>query len=127
MLGLPSDLVHRPFYTRAHQRVSQALRRAISPSLDNVIFILESTRLPHGLDHIQHTLSLAVSEVECATVARLSAVPEDFCLFEGVQTQHVALGEVHDVQVVPYTSTVAIGSISLAVRVTVVRCTHCVG
>jgi hypothetical protein len=105
--GRPSNLVRLPFCNKPISTFSEAQRK-YPPSLDNVIFILVSTRLPHRLDHVEHTLAPAVSEVECTTVPRLSAVFEYLRLLEGVQTQNVALGKVHHMQVVPYTGAVAV-------------------
>lgn len=74
------------------------LRRPCSPSLDNLILVIEPCGFPHGLHYLQHAHPFPLSKVVCFVPRGARTVIEYLGIRgEGFQCEKVALGEIDDV------------------------------
>ena len=87
--------------------VTQA-RAQHAPSPDNLVLVLETGRLGHGVDHVQHAQTFTSTEVESAVKpVLLCALGEDpVGLVDRVEREDVTVGKVHDVEVVTHARSV---------------------
>ena len=81
------------------------------PSSNNLVLVIKTRRLPHSLDYLEHTHPFTLSKVVGPVPRGVRATVEHFGIrSEGLQCEKVALGEVHDVQIITNTCTVTIQS-----------------
>ena len=79
------------------------------PSADNLSLVVEASCFAHSLDNLEHRHAFTLSKVVSLVSSICGAVVKDMRLRrECIEGEQVSLCEVHDVEVVSYTSTIAI-------------------